>query len=572
MAASLASMAAGSLAELVADIADVPLQAHEFRIPLGVPRTAAPGPVWRPFSVSSDEVSSQVGLIRVLRFLQGTVLPHVLAPLPVLVDTNLWYRQLKLVYGREAQRWDGAAALEGLPPLYGVWHAYKQVLYVLYRRLLPLFLFVQRGTLAAGAQWSEKPKLRALEMWIGALLMVPADRRLRVCALRDLLARRVGILETELQRYEAKVDWAKQCLDDATLKAKTLLTRCLRLGRDPQPGIQAGELVTHNQAAWEQALRRRERTREALRLCRLDLAVTDALCDLLLVWAPACFALGWRVRQCHWEHRQAGTGGRARECLEMALLMMLHLEAPSGGQRRARGRSEYVRTLSCALLQWQRWHEDLPACCFSEETNEASLSRLGSAMRQHPDATSTESVMDLYLLVRPGKTGFRKIKPGGVDNQWRRLCLDHVDDLLARTDPAIPAQHRRLVSDVVTYATARRGAVGIEATDRGEEEGPVEARETQQHWPDAWTGPPSLTNISVGPKAIGDLEELLRSTLKLLLRDDHRPRPAVDVEMDALCARRTDEDVAAYQRRWDLVLGRHPSELSTERPPARTNG
>ena len=72
--------------------------------------------------LSEDEVASQVGLLRVLRFLRDRVLPHVRGPLPLLVDENLWYRHVKLVYGREAQRWDAAAALEGLPPLYGVWH------------------------------------------------------------------------------------------------------------------------------------------------------------------------------------------------------------------------------------------------------------------------------------------------------------------------------------------------------------------------------------------------------------------------------------------------------------------
>lgn len=60
------------------------------------------------------------------------------------------------------------------------------------------------------------------------------------------------------------------------------------------------------------------------------------------------------------------------------------LEATAPGQR-TRGRSEYVRTLRCALLLWEPWHDALPACCFSEEINEASLSRLGTAMQQHPN-------------------------------------------------------------------------------------------------------------------------------------------------------------------------------------------
>ena len=173
VAQDLSDMATDRLPTLVGEVGAQPFEEWEFRVPLDVPRDRARAPVWRPFNLSEDVVSGQVGMLRVLRFLKETVVPHVRAPLPLLVDVNLWYRQVKLVYGREAQRWDAAAALEQLPPLYGIWHPYKQVLHVLYRRLLPLFVFVQRGALAEGALWTEKPMLRTLESWIGALLMLP---------------------------------------------------------------------------------------------------------------------------------------------------------------------------------------------------------------------------------------------------------------------------------------------------------------------------------------------------------------------------------------------------------------
>ena len=340
--------------------------------------------------------------------------------------------------------------------------------------------------------------------------------------------------------------------------------------------------MAHHRQVLQQAGQRRQAAAEALRLCRLDVAVTEALCDVLLVWAPACFALGWRVRQCHWEHQAPGTGHRAREVLQMALLMLLHLEAPgrpSGGTpgrgdpRRSFARSEYVRTIAGALLQWEPWHDALPACCYSEEINEASLSRLGSAMRQHPEATSTAAVMDLYLLVRQGHAGYRKIEPGGVDEQWRRLCLDHLDALLARTDPATPAPQRRLVSDMDTYATQRRAAQTAETVDRGEEEGPPVERSTQPHWPDGWTGPPCLTDLSTGPKAVGDLEEVLQGTLRLLLRDTAAGfRPEVEEQMDALCERRSHADVEAFQRAWDLAGDRRPPRPPRPSPKPKSSG
>ena len=194
VAVTLCDMAVERLPALIQDVARQPMLETELRVPLDVPREQARAPVWRAFNLSDDVVSSQVGMLRVLRFLRDRVLAHTRAPLPLLVDVNLWYRQMKLVYGREAQRWDAATALEQLPPLYGVWHPYKQVVHVLYRRLLPLFVYVQRGTLDPGAVWTEKPKLRTLESWIGALLMLPADRRTRLGALLDWNVRRRDIV------------------------------------------------------------------------------------------------------------------------------------------------------------------------------------------------------------------------------------------------------------------------------------------------------------------------------------------------------------------------------------------
>ena len=235
----------------------------------------------------------------------------------------------------------------------------------------------------------------------------------------------------------------------------------------------AEALLRRNQLAWQQTDAKRQRLSQELRAVRRDLAVLEALVDLVTVWAPACFALGWRVRDCHWEHRAPMTGAYARETLRTSLLLLLCLEGPGRGEsaplpRAARppkpqprpqpsaapavpapaapvapsrpaprgNLSEYVRTLSCALLLWTLWHDALPACCYSEELNEAALGRLGHSMRRHPDATSADAVMDLWLRVKPGRTGFKNIRPGGVDARWRRMSLENVDRLLARCDPS----------------------------------------------------------------------------------------------------------------------------------------
>ena len=377
LAEELTALATDRLPALLNAISAAPLRPEEFRVPLDVPRDQARAPVWRPFSLSSDVVSSQVGMLRVLRFLRDGVLPHV-APqpcLPLLVDENLWYRQLKLVYGREAQQWDAATALGQLPPLYGVWHPYKQVLHVLYRRLLPLFVYVQKGTLAPGAVWTEHPKLRTLESWIGALLMLPEDRRLRGRAMLDRLRRRRATVQADLPDRENRALYARTLMDQAIEKADTLRQRAARRGTDLRPehreALQrALDLEAHNKRAWQQVEDQRKRAVTALRVLRRDVAIAEAFVDLLHVWAPACFALGWRVRDCHWAHREPGTGAYALEVLRTALILLVHLESPApvsrpvaasassrGGaatappasQARYKGTvSEYVRTMSCA--------------------------------------------------------------------------------------------------------------------------------------------------------------------------------------------------------------------------------
>ena len=76
VAEALCIMATDRLPALIADVAAQPLTATEFRIPLDLPRERAHAPVWRSSSLSEDVVSSQVGMLRVLRFLRDRVAPH----------------------------------------------------------------------------------------------------------------------------------------------------------------------------------------------------------------------------------------------------------------------------------------------------------------------------------------------------------------------------------------------------------------------------------------------------------------------------------------------------------------
>ena len=611
VAEELCDMATERLRALIDDIAAEPLGAAEFRVPLDVPRDDARAPVWRSFSLSEDVVGTQVGMLRVLRFLRDQVAPHAREPLPLLVDENLWYRQMKLVYGREAQRWDAAAALEQVPPLYGVWHPYKQVLHVVYRRVLPVFVFLQRGTLEVGAVWTENPKLRTLECWIGAILMLPTDRRLRICAYLREAVGRLEELRDEVTERDAKVLHCRNWLDQAREKAERLRDRVAKGHAREKENLERAEaLLRRNTLAWEQAVDKRKRASDSLRRVRRDAAVLQALHDVVTVWAPACFALGWRVRDCHWMHRAMGTGAYAKETLRTSLVMLLLLEGPArttldgqgahgrrqegptagasrqgsgstiparssggggtprggggGGQEPVEPRgalSEYVRTLSCALLTWTPWHDRIPGCCYSEELNEAALGRLGSSMRRHPDATTVEAVMDLWIRVKPGRRGYKKIRPGGVDEKWRQQLLGHVDELLARCDPSLPVDQRVGAAEVVRYVGRRKGR-GEAMTEGGGEEADDEGQHTAEasgaegEWPGDWM-PPRVPQMDTEDwRAVRtDYQDVLQRTMATLMQDNV-PSDVVAAEMDALCPRRADRVVANYHQEWDSTAGR----------------
>ena len=82
--------------------------------------------MWRPFALSKEKVTGGVGLLNLLHFAKD-VAQQTNRVLPLLVDENIHYRVLKLLYGSKNQRWNMRAYLRYVPVVYGVWHAYKFV-------------------------------------------------------------------------------------------------------------------------------------------------------------------------------------------------------------------------------------------------------------------------------------------------------------------------------------------------------------------------------------------------------------------------------------------------------------
>ena len=142
------------------------------RAPLDVRRDAwtVQAPLWRLFALSKEKVTGGVALLNLLHFAKD-VAKQTNTVLPLLVDENIHYRILKLLYGAKNQRWNMRAYLPYVPVVYGVWHAYKFVVTHTFRVFWPILSYLRKGLLRPGSTILSYPKLIVMEKTIAALML-----------------------------------------------------------------------------------------------------------------------------------------------------------------------------------------------------------------------------------------------------------------------------------------------------------------------------------------------------------------------------------------------------------------
>ena len=132
---------------------------------------------WTPLVLSDVTVSSNEGLLLVLEQCQVICSRTKCGVAPLLVDVNIHYRVLKMACSRTMVEWDIPALLKCLPPVFGLWHAYKYVVVVVIRIHHSVLWYLVHGSLAEGAKCPTSPGLRAYELVIAALLLAPLELR-----------------------------------------------------------------------------------------------------------------------------------------------------------------------------------------------------------------------------------------------------------------------------------------------------------------------------------------------------------------------------------------------------------
>ena len=352
------------------------IERHQLRVPLDLQRPQRQRMQWRPWNLAQQQVSSNPDLLSLLLDVCD-VQKHSRHVLPLLVDENIHYRILRLMYSSSLRRWDVAHVLRKVPVVFGVWHAYKHTLLVVHRAFFPVLAQLENtGALVAGGRVCAKRRVLFLEKLFAVLVLLRDDLEGPVMA-------ELTVAEQDTRDHE-------------------------QLRRDDDESL---------------AITSRLRVR---------LGILRALHQLLTFWAPALLRLGYLVRQCTWEGRPGGpvTGRTAHQLLCQCLLLQAHLLEDWDAK------AEYTRTMAVALLTWHPWLMDRPGCMFVEESGEALLSRFMASVRHNHHLWGFDSAWRLFITLNASSREAPATR-GGVRQDLLVLMGERLRGLIA-SDGELP--------------------------------------------------------------------------------------------------------------------------------------
>lgn len=113
------SKVAARLISAVEVITDEDIQPQWIRVPLDIHREGMRSLQWTPYLLTEYSVSNQTDLMSILHDLQE-LQGHTKRTLPLLVDMDIHYRVMKLMYGQSTCTFDMALKLNQVPILFGV--------------------------------------------------------------------------------------------------------------------------------------------------------------------------------------------------------------------------------------------------------------------------------------------------------------------------------------------------------------------------------------------------------------------------------------------------------------------
>ena len=140
------------------------------RAPLDVARGPRSTVQWRPFMMSESRTGTKRELLDLLAMLKQ-VQQHTQEPLPLLIDSNIYYQIVKLMHCKYLDQYDFGAWMRNLPMIYGVWHPYKHVCNVFFRRWLPLLAHLMHNAVDEETVIYSHPKLIVIEKLVATIFV-----------------------------------------------------------------------------------------------------------------------------------------------------------------------------------------------------------------------------------------------------------------------------------------------------------------------------------------------------------------------------------------------------------------
>lgn len=147
-----------------------PLQ-NELRVPLDCTRDPATANQvkWQPLEVVGAACGELIGLLQCLSVVK-TLRGRAMSTIPLVLDQNLYWRYLKLVYSSTYHEVNARMryALDGMPPVCALWHVYKHCLVIWFRQFSPFlgmlhhFLHSRRPHMRRAMK--AEPKIYAIEI------------------------------------------------------------------------------------------------------------------------------------------------------------------------------------------------------------------------------------------------------------------------------------------------------------------------------------------------------------------------------------------------------------------------
>ena len=305
------------------------------------------------------EMSRQLDLVKWLEFLAVTMVGQCRKPMPLLVDINPHYRLLKLCYGATYQPWQLRRVFANMPPVYGLWHVYKDAVFGVWRSFCTICSYAAHGIVGLDTHLEASPSLHKVERLFAALLTLPLSLKvgLRQAAVACSRAYRAA-MQTEEGALKRHAELQQFILRNARRRGQVLAQEQALAGHGGGRARPAADRLTTEEtdqlkAAWEQV----EVSRDTSKRLQWRLTCLEAMVVLVDDYLPMVYSMGHDLRECQWaavcRDRDSGTVGRRVVMSSLLVLQGLHYGAPF--------KDEYYRSTMVALLFWSLWYDSAPA-------------------------------------------------------------------------------------------------------------------------------------------------------------------------------------------------------------------